>query len=373
MRLPRRQIGRMDRYVRRGHLSLSPAAPRQKLASLVEESLRLCSLPGEAEGRVYYLRRLHLEGLPENGERGAWLVAFQNAIEQQASQAIHGSDPRAARADAVYFHNEGEACETLLLSIARRVTPTAWFWSHPTGQTGALRQRVAPPALIASVIEKLLGTPAGWMAAATVMLSVIRQSDAVTLLKLLPDETVGRWLSELGGHDPAHAAPLRFSESVSRILMSAIRALGPEAPAVLWLASLAVIRMQPTSGDSGSAVRIARSSLRKLLADSTVLKASMDDSMEASKAPVASSSVQAAAAKVIPQHARGSAQPIEPLVDGRGSTPETVRNEFCFGEPTSGAGLYFFLNALRYLRIQEQDFSPLFLARLFLRIARHSK
>ena len=189
--------------------------------------------------------------------------------------------------------------------------------------------------------------------------------------KLLPGETIVRWLAELGGADSAHAAPLRFSEAVSSGLMSAISAFGPDAPAVLWLASLAVITIRPASGESGAAVRIARASLRKLLADSAMLKASFDHGVEALEAPKESSLAQAAATEGLPQHPTAFAQPSGRCIYEERSTPETLRDELCFGEPTSGAGLYFLVNALRYLQIQESHFSLLFLARLFLRIADH--
>ena len=44
----------------------------------------------------------------------------------------------------------------------------------------------------------------------------------------------------------------------------------------------------------------------------------------------------------------------------------------CLGEPTDGAGLYFLLNALRYLGLAEMGCSPGSLARFFQRLARHT-
>src|SRR5580658_210804 len=108
---PQRQLGRTGRYVRKSRLSVGPSAPVHRLAFIAEESLRLCSLPGEREGRVYYFRRLHVRGLPEDGDRRCWFDAFQRALEAQAAQAIHGSSPLASRADAVFFRNELEACD----------------------------------------------------------------------------------------------------------------------------------------------------------------------------------------------------------------------------------------------------------------------
>jgi hypothetical protein len=361
----------MDRYVRRGRLGLSAEAPRQKLAFLAEESLRLCSLPGEAEGRVYHFQRLHVQGLSENDDRTAWLSAFQNAIERQASLAIHGSDPRAAGAEAVYFRSQQEACETFLALIAARNAPTAWYWPHIIGLPAAAAHKASMPQQVARVVEKLLATPAGWMAVATAVLSAASQSDVITVIKLLPDEMIAHWLSQLGGTDSAYAAPVRFSDSVTSILMRAIAALGANAPAVLWLASLAVIRVLPASAENRSAVRVAKASLRKLIAESAIGPAGAiwtETSPEACEA----NTVQPAAPEALSQVPASAWRPAENRIVGKRSVPQALRDEFCFGEPTSGAGLYFLVNALRYLQVEQQHFSLAFLARLFLRIAQHS-
>src|SRR5436309_16017325 len=120
------QIGRTDRYVRRARLSLGADASERKLALATEEALRLCSLPGEEEGLVYYFRRLHVRGLPEDGDRGAWLRCFQSALQEQAAQTVHGSEAQAGASDAMFFHSQSEECEVLLAKVAARVEVTEW-------------------------------------------------------------------------------------------------------------------------------------------------------------------------------------------------------------------------------------------------------
>src|ERR1035437_6107509 len=71
---------RSRRHVRRTRLCVHPGAPRHRLVSTIEEALRLAALPGENEGRTYYFRRLRLAGLPADGDRRAWLDAFQCAL-----------------------------------------------------------------------------------------------------------------------------------------------------------------------------------------------------------------------------------------------------------------------------------------------------
>lgn len=357
--------------MRRGRLGLSAEAPRQKLAFLAEESLRLCSLPGEAEGRVYHFQRLHIQGLSENDDRTAWLFAFQNAIERQASLAVHGSDPRAASAEAVYFRSQQEACEAFLASLAAGNAPTAWYWPHVIGPPAAVAHKASVPQQFHRVVEQLLATPAGWMAVATAILSPARQGDVITIIKLLPDEMISHWLSQLGGTDSAHAAPVRFSDSVTPILLRAIAALGADAPAVLWLASLAVVRVWPASAENRSVVRVARASLRKLIADAAIEPAGTTRT-EISPDTSEATTVQLAAPEALSQIPASATRPAESRIDGKRSAPQVLRDEFCFGEPTSAAGLYFLVNALRYLQVEQQHFSLAFLARLFLRIAQHS-
>src|SRR5260221_12324132 len=100
---------RYDRHVRRATLSVDRGAPRRRLAFTIEEALRLASLPGEDQGRSYYFRSLRLTGLPANGDRHIWLERFQRALRQKAAEAVHGADPRAEAAGAVYFEGEQEA------------------------------------------------------------------------------------------------------------------------------------------------------------------------------------------------------------------------------------------------------------------------
>src|SRR5262249_24702604 len=148
-------------------------APRHRLTLLAEESLRLCSLPGEDEGRVYYFRRLRISNLPANGDRRVWLEAIQSAVRAQASTALHGGDPGAASVDAVYFRSLQEACETLLLSIAIGTPATAWYWPSVSGVP---RDSHSSESLVA-VMEKLRASPAGWVAVAAAVREIARRAD----------------------------------------------------------------------------------------------------------------------------------------------------------------------------------------------------
>src|SRR5271163_5356798 len=96
------RLARDDRHVLRGRMRVDAEAPRHRLAFNVEEALRLCSLPGEYQGRTYYFRRLRIDGLPEDGDRDAWLRALKCAQPRVSisvlRQAINAQTPEIIRA-----------------------------------------------------------------------------------------------------------------------------------------------------------------------------------------------------------------------------------------------------------------------------------
>ena len=390
-----RHLERTDRYVRRGRLSLTADSPSHKLTFMVEESLRLSTLPGEHDGRVYYFRRLHITELPADGDRRAWLEAFQIAMREQALHAVHGSDPQAATAEAVYFHSELEACRALLMLTARGNPPTAWFWPHVSGTTGTFHAS----AMATAIIERLLASPPGWCAVSATFLSLPREQDVVNLLNLLPTQEIERWLRDIGGSNYAHISPVRLPAGVQSILTRAIQALGLVHPKVLWLASLAVLTCDPASMLNKSAVAIARSSLREIYADPQssppILgsaaehtgQSSATISTHASANPlfamrkVASGAEQSIETAIsadpglvapIPSHPTVALSPADLAGERDDRSTDQPRDEILVGEPTSGAGLYFLLNTLDRIGVEREHFSLLFVARLFQRIADHA-
>ena len=119
------QLDRSDRHVRRSYARIGDRASRHRVAYWSEEGLRLANLPGEDEGRVYYFRCLSLPALPANASRKLWMDRLEHALGTLAAQAVHGNDPRASSANAVYFHNYQEALETLLpVSYTHLTLPT---------------------------------------------------------------------------------------------------------------------------------------------------------------------------------------------------------------------------------------------------------
>jgi len=406
-----RALGRTDRHVRRGWLRIGPAAPRHRVAFAVEEALRLCALPGESEGRVYYFRRLFIAGVPEDGDRRTWLEAFQHGLTELARAAAHGVDPVAESANAVFFRNEAEACEALLARIARRQSPDAWFWSAVSGAPSG----AGAPQHVVGVIEKLLLGPATWAAVAAAVHAAIDPGDPVALLGEVSELHARHWLGMIGGDTPAAdaLAPVRFSPPLPAAIARAVAALGREDPRVLWLASLGVVRARPSDLARGIVVSRARSSLRaldprawsrgplpdpagELLAEPTQA-ATVDraENVVGATAIVFAQRDAGAGVAVAGQGAGGPAGdereadpskhvPVDTTADDPGernpdgatatraaSEPQVAsRLDRCFGAATAGAGLYFLLNAIRHLKMADEHLAPWFIAHLLRRMAR---
>jgi hypothetical protein len=408
-----RQRSRDDRHVRHAQIRSSANAPRHRLAFNIEEALRLCSLPGESEGRAYYFRHLRVSGLPDNGDRRIWLDAFQCALTELAQRAVHAKDTVAAAADAVFFRSEEEACETLLHLISRKRPIGAWFWpavsDSPAGSTLT--------AHVVGVIEKLRSSPASWLAVAGSVLNAVEAADPVELLDLLPDALARQWVEELGGDKAGFSVgpPPGFPAPTQRTIERALAVLGREDPRVLWLTSLAVVLAVPSDLERGIAVSRAQLVLGAIEPAGPRLplaieqrspvplspkrepnrSAAENERRSPSRPPGALHSSHPAVARdeifspqnnaidptngpaVTPASSASTGQSATPLdtpenaeaVSELIQSDDAARQDRCFGEATSAAGLYFLLNALRHLKTHEDQFGLRFLAHFFQRVA----
>jgi hypothetical protein len=378
-----RQLSRNDRHVRRARLRVDTGVSKQRLIFNIEEALRLCSLPGENEGRIYYFRCLHLSGLTDDADRWTWLRAVQCEMLVLAGRAMHGSDAAAPDADAVFFRSEQEACETLLaLSLHHRI-PAAWFWPAVSGVPAGAGAATCAVALI----ERLRRLPAKWVAVAAAVFSVVETVDARALLNLLPDADVRGWLRELEDDRPTPLAlPTRIPASTRAIVVRAANALGPDDARVLWLASLAVGLAHPADLEHGTAVSRARLLLRTPDPfDAGLRQRPTRDSPEG-LASDETENLPTPSLDLAPSRgARERAPHIQERSDARppacgaiaddgapGLDATAVSAEPRHGEATSGAGLYFILNAVRYLRPDDDPFDPWFLAPFLQRVAHHA-
>src|SRR5271165_982520 len=372
---------RHDRHVRRARLSVSAGASQHRLAFTVEEALRLASLPGENEGRSYYFRRLRITGLPSSGDRAVWLDKFQRALTSEAMQAVHGGDPCAGFAQAVFFRSEQEPLEILLHRLLARQPIPEWFWPMVTAEPGADRSGAIPPTIV-EVVEKLRRQPASWVAVAAALYAV-PGFDVVCLLNAVMTSVAQSWVQEMEGQGPF---PPHMAADIPRpaqtAIQRALRVFGARNAGTLWLTALAVLLDSPSELAAGSAVWRARGALQRMAFEKES-KVGEVESVATPARPVATSpevSSEGIAATSSPAPPSSSDSPITPtppdslrataaldaVVPPAGSLgniqfaaagPASTSPEsetlpaplpwYCFGVPTTAAGLFFLLNALR--------------------------
>ncbi len=296
-------LDRLDRHVWRSYLRIADGVSRYSVACSLEESLRLVSLPGEEEGRVYCFRRVALAGIAANANRQVWMDRLQQALAPLAAQAVHATDPRASSASSVYFNNELEALETLLRDALRFERRPEWFSASILGvppESGAAVQ-------IPAILERLRQPPISPGTAAAIVWAAIGTSDPTPFLDVIPAFVIRDWVREFDGRKnlSANATPIEFNGRLKNAVQQAAGSFGWRDPRTVWLASLAVICLSPSALMSGTAVKAARSTLRLL---------------EAAPSAALTRTPPAASPALL-------------------------------GEPTLAAGLYFLLHVLRRLGI----------------------
>lgn len=261
------QAGRLDRHVRRSYLRIGEDTSRHRIAYTLEEALRLASLPGEEEGRIYCFRRVSLAGVPAEAMRRIWVEQVQQTLNAMAAQAVHGASPRAGAAEAVYFNNLEEALETLLRNFLRsrngvRGNRPEWFSSSLLG----VAEAAGAGEHIAAIVERLRPPSVAPAAAAAILFAALGGADPAILLSALPSASVRAWVRAL--EDAQSAAedlrPLELPEPMKVTLRRAASAFGWKDPAVVWLAAQAVLCIAPGAWSAGTAIKRARLTLRQL-------------------------------------------------------------------------------------------------------------
>lgn len=365
------QLGRLDRYVRRSHVRLNASVSQHRIGWSLEEALRLANLPGEEEGRVYCFRRVILAGIPADAMRPVWMEKVQETLTTWARISIHGGDPNAGAADAIYFNSLEEALEILLRNALRQSSnepaPSPWFASSLLG--------AAPDTVYANLIPVLLDrlrtslTPG---AAAAILFVALGDNDPASLLSSIPEGSFRFWLHSFDEPNNAADVPsIELPQEMATILQRAADQFGWRSPALLWLATQAVLCISPSAWTHGLAVARARAALRHLESINRV------DSPDRRRLPFPTSPARIRGFDDAPasasSHPLPSINPVEPKrpLLSFATTPSLVASDPVqlrqetdskaveaivahrnfSGEPTRFAGLVFLLNALRHVGI----------------------
>jgi hypothetical protein len=364
-----RQLDRLDRNVLHSHVRLGEGVSRYRVESSLEEALRMAELPGEREGRVYFFRRVALNGVTGETNRRVWMERMQQALGSLAAGAVHGSDERAARSNGVYFDSREQALETVLREAIRPRAPE-WF----AGSVVSLPSGAGSAEVALAVVERMQQSMHPRVAAEIVFAAAKSAgAGAITrLLEAVPDATARAWVRAWETRDSSagDAVAVRLGEWQTAMLIESARHFGWKEPRAVWLAALAV-SCAPMLPASGSVVRPARATLRMLeeqaggerrqrqsAGDRRVIfdEGSAGARVENSSGAGNEVSGEAGGAKAgytglaVPQ--LGPAEATAPRVDA--STREAARGiarTETLGEPTQAAGLYFLLHVLRRLQI----------------------
>ena len=117
------------RHIRKLRLAASSALAERRAVRVLEESLRLFTLPGESTGRIFYFRRLRLPQLRPDEDPNVYAVLLEQKCREQAQSAVHFSDPGALYADCVFARSSMEPWQELARRIVYSQPREGWFWS----------------------------------------------------------------------------------------------------------------------------------------------------------------------------------------------------------------------------------------------------
>jgi hypothetical protein len=257
---------------------------------------------------------------------------------------VLGDHADAASSEAVYFNNQQEACERLLVKLVRQEPVGEWFWPMVVGAPHERGRGMT----VSLVIKRLRESPAGWVAVAAAVLSALRGVDAVPVLHALPVADVAQWLREMGGREePVNTGMAPVAVELWRPVAHAAEWFGAEDPRVIWLAALAVILESPACQGSRTAVAVDAISPDTKSDSESLIEWDDRDMASEPECPV-------------DREPQAEAEPREKL-------PRQMLRE-----RTDAAGLYFLLNALQRLEFAEEASTPQFVARVLQKLAAHA-
>src|SRR5436309_9589613 len=94
-----------DRRIRKLRLKVDHSSRVHRGAALIEEALRLATVPGENQGRSYYFRHLDLGAIRPTENIIQVTARLEAEFQRLVAQAVPVEDPQAAASIAVYFRS----------------------------------------------------------------------------------------------------------------------------------------------------------------------------------------------------------------------------------------------------------------------------
>lgn len=338
---------RLSRHILRANVRLSSGATRHSIAFSLEEALRLVTLPGENEGRVYFFRHISLTSISAHAPRSLWIARIQSTLLAHSINAVSGADPLAAGANAVYFHNLDYALETVLRVSLRSSEYTPWF------ATAVLKLPSGSPAatVLPAILKRLAPPSMPVAAAANILLAATEKIGPIALLNVLPETFIREWLA---GFTPSstnstiETSVKNLPSSLRTMLCESAEHFGWRQPQTLWLATVAVASIAPSSPPE-QIHRRARAMLRQLETSAQTASNPLHSPHAAmpNSAPARLASEEEKNPPSTTTHLLGES--VLMASEEEENTPSTTTH--LLGEPTQSAGLYFLLHVLRNLGI----------------------
>jgi hypothetical protein len=318
-----------------------------RVQTQVEESLRLTSLPGEDQGRLYCIRRLRLPPFNAHNEPTDWNERCGRRLIEAAHSAVHAIDPRAAHADVVFFDDAQQPFRLLIERLLAGDAAREWFWPRATGV------EFVTPNRLAQTLDRWRTQPGGWACVARTLLPTIDSGAARALVETISPTTARTWLTPFATERAARTPdrldpPVRVS---SRRLLDDVRGkFGSADSRVLFFAVLAVLEASPAMTPDIETLR-------------SVVDRADDDARHAIGGSAGNDRSD------LGERDRGSVTPVTPDSSPTVTDSPTQRvrhdrerrvlrvNKVALGEsvpnePTDYAGFYFLLNVLRHLDVE---------------------
>jgi len=357
--------GPSARHVRRLRMRVPDGSWRLRVENLLEEALRLTTLPGEDEGRVYFFRQLRLPGLDPRDSPMQWIVRCSQHLLALSHTSEYGCTATARNSPAIYFHHQNEPRRRLLARMLAGENPQEWYWPLATGVAGEL-----PPELrLEQVLEQWRVQPAAWAGVARELIPALDARMAQSLVEKLRPAAASRWLAALrcaGGELRGGVAP-PLLRTHARLLVSAVRAPLAECdPRLLFFAVLAVLDAAPAAPQEASLLALATGVLRQSSAPAIPMRDVRGRLHRATSWNVP----RAVEAEITPPDANR-----ELAGTASGSAAFAAGPDAVVEHRTRFAGLYFLLHALRHAGIAEaleqnpQLVHSHFVSRVLLRLA----
>jgi hypothetical protein len=363
-------IATAERQVRKLRLRAADDALVRRGATLVEDALRVASIP-EADGAaVLFIRYLALGRIRPGDSSATLALRIEDQVRRLAARAVHASHPSAAASPVVYFRDAFEAPVLLAVEIASGREAAAWFWPRAvagwrvglpatTGLRGVLAAMIAKGAAEGGAVGARLA--AAQLVSALVsagridaLAEVLREPDGPALLASM------QWSRQEIAVRPLLPAETREIELVSipAAWSAALRKWaaqwgGSDARA-LWLAGVLAVAARPGLASHPSALRVAAGRLAIAL---YVASESIREHPRITPGPAPSAAPRVGPPARIEPHPDALAIPAglpreEPRAGEEPRTGASIGEASTQGAgielplPTSCAGLYFILAIL---------------------------